>query len=90
MSKPTPPTPFTHTGVLRCVAELSPNWPLELDPQHWTVSFDRTAQECVAVDFGVVDPAAVDRTVTTAGTTAPDAVDAALAPEALVAVTLKV
>jgi hypothetical protein len=48
VSRPTPPTPFTRTGVLRFVVELSPNWPEELEPQHWAVSFDRTAQECLA------------------------------------------
>lgn len=40
-----PSTPFTRTGVLRFVIELSPNWPEVLEPQHWAVSFDRTAHE---------------------------------------------
>jgi len=45
VSRPTPPTPFTRTGVVRFVVVLSPSWPMLFLPQHWAVSFDRTAQE---------------------------------------------
>jgi hypothetical protein len=37
--------PVTFTGVLRLSKELSPSWPLELLPQHFTPPPDVTTHE---------------------------------------------
>ena len=78
--------PFTCTGAVRGeVVVPSPNCPAVFEPQHTTVPFDNREQ--VETEF---PPLATCTAVTTAGVTALDAVDGALVPTALVAVTVNV